>query len=548
MPNVTNLQAIIDLKLADNKEIDKDDIQIFAKINNDNYYPIRYVLDSQGKSHVENSDFLKNKQLYIGSKRQYLYHHYTLSSAGRKLYLGNEFCSAWNSDKYIIFVNKRLLSRASYNLLIPSDKNNLGKKVIYFFNNIPANIPIDIYYIESDDNFSDLPINQDTHIYSKEVFADYDNQKLVKVPYPYHYYPRDDHAFMVFTEEGQHLNPMTDYKSSEDKEYITLINGRTIKKKHENYIIFVFPYCSSGYEKEGEDKLALTGKGSGIYFFYSKSIQSRDTTSGIVNFSPAFTKYTLNSNNYILFGNTTYIDPERFDVISNSQVKFKDPADILHAGYTNYTIVVFAESRTLFDAQKKFKFTPYKVTATINGQIEFNIPKSVKKDYFLLLRGSILMDMENRYYWVNNNIVRFTNINDGAKKGTDLVFLFYERSNNINNSVDLHFEKIKFETTTDDSFELDPMQTKGKNFSKDEIMLFLNGTYLPPERYNLVNNKVTFTDKVDKLLKDKAITGIYLQAEVNMDEQDPAHQYLDVTKTKDEIWFDTMVSQTYRYY
>ena len=71
---------------------------------------------------------------------------------------------------------------------------------------------------------------------------------------------------------------------------------------------------------------------------------------------------------------------------------------------------------------------------------------------------------------------------------------------------------------------------------------------MPPERYNLINNKVTFTDKTDELLKDKAITGIYLQAEVNMDEKDPAHQYLDVIKNKDEIWFDTMVAKTYKYY
>lgn len=548
MPNVTNLQNLINLRLVDNKEIDKDDIQLFAKINNDNYYPIRYVLDSQGKSHVENSTFLKNKKLFIGSKRQYLYHHYTLSSAGRKLYLGNEFCSAWNPDKYIVFVNNRLLSRASYNIMVPTDKNKLGKKVIFFFNNIAANIPIDIYYIESDDNFANLPINQDVHIHSKEVFANVDNQKPVKIPYPYSYYPRDDHTFMVFTEDGQHLNPMIDYKSSEDKEYITLMKNNAIKKRDINYIIFVFPYCSSGYEKEGEDKLNLAGKGSGIYFSYSKSIQNGDITSGIVNFTPAFTRYTLESNNYILFGNTTYIDPERFDVISNSQIKFKDPTDILHAGYTDYTMIVFAESKTLFTSQKKFKFVPYKVTASYDGQIEFTIPKSVKKDYFLLFRGSVLMDMENRYYWTNNDIVRFTNPNDGAKKGTDLVFLFYERTNNVNNATDLYFEKIEFETTVDGSFLLDPMQTESKIFDKDEIMLFLNGTYLPPERYNLINNKVTFTDKTDELLKDKAITGIYLQAEVNMDEKDPAHQYLDVIKNKDEIWFDTMVAKTYKYY
>lgn len=466
----------------------------------------------------------------------------------RKLELGKEFKTGWNPDKYIIFVNNRLLPKTNYKILIPSDTNTLKKKVVYFYNSIPNGTSIDIYYIESDEDFNTLPINRDVYIKSKEVFADFDLQKPVKIPYPYASYPRDEHNFMVFTEEGQLLNQQLDYKTSIDRQFITLTDKFRLKEKSINYLVFTFPYCKQVYDLEAEDERKSAGKNSGVSFFYSKSINNQDITTGIVNFTPQFTKYDIDDSNFILYGNSTWIDPYRYEVINNHQIKFKDPTDIIHNGYADYTMIVFSENKTLYTSTKKFHFVPYRVTATIDNQLEFTIPKSIRQENFILFRNSVLMDMKYRYYWVNDTTIRFSNPNDGVKLGSDVVFLFYNPIDSSNNAKYLKFMKIEFETTDDGYFALvPPAQNKNLTFDKDEIMLFLNGTYLSPERYNLVNNKVTFVEKTDKLLANKAITGIYLNAAYKPIEPDPAHEYLDVLESNDIIWFDESHAEAYEY-
>lgn len=66
-------------KLIETNDIDIDwnEIRIFAKINDENFYPIRFEIDSQNKIHIEITEFIADKELYIGSKRQFIYHHYT---------------------------------------------------------------------------------------------------------------------------------------------------------------------------------------------------------------------------------------------------------------------------------------------------------------------------------------------------------------------------------------------------------------------------------------------------------------------------------------
>ena len=88
----------------------------------------------------------------------------------RKLELGKEFRTAYNPDKYLIFVSGRLLNKANYEIIIPSPYNTYSKKVIYFFCNIPDNAQIDVYYIESDDNFDTVPFNRDIRIFTKTLY------------------------------------------------------------------------------------------------------------------------------------------------------------------------------------------------------------------------------------------------------------------------------------------------------------------------------------------------------------------------------------------
>lgn len=72
------LEYFVD-KLIETNDIDVNwnDIGIFVKINDENFYPIRFEIDSENRIHIEITKFVSGKELYIGSKRQFIYHHYT---------------------------------------------------------------------------------------------------------------------------------------------------------------------------------------------------------------------------------------------------------------------------------------------------------------------------------------------------------------------------------------------------------------------------------------------------------------------------------------
>lgn len=79
-PSLKSKEAVedeINKQLALNPYIDLDELQIFAKINDNNLYPVQFAIQD-GKVHIKYTDFIAKKQLYIGSKRQFIHHQYIL--------------------------------------------------------------------------------------------------------------------------------------------------------------------------------------------------------------------------------------------------------------------------------------------------------------------------------------------------------------------------------------------------------------------------------------------------------------------------------------
>lgn len=69
--NIEELETEINNMINCNPEIEINDIQIFAEINENNYYPIDMSVQD-GKIHIKNNDFIVGKKLYIGSRRQFI--------------------------------------------------------------------------------------------------------------------------------------------------------------------------------------------------------------------------------------------------------------------------------------------------------------------------------------------------------------------------------------------------------------------------------------------------------------------------------------------
>lgn len=465
----------------------------------------------------------------------------------RKLELGKEFCTAYNPDKYLIFVSGRLLNKANYEILIPSPYNNYSKKVIYFFCNIPDNAQIDVYYIESDDNFDTVPFNRDIRIYTKTLYCEWYLQNIVKIPYPYQEYPRDEHAFFVMDGQGRYMDKQKDYVVSIDGEFITLRNERRMKEVDVDKIIFGFPYIYSDWESNEykNDLKDHSGTDSGITFVTKYSV-SGNTSNGIVTFQTKDANYHFNKENMVLFGDSTFIHPSRYELLDINKIQMIGDYDKSVCDNVKYTMVIFQENDINHAELNQFKVEVINVKATKEKQRIFDVPKNIKdRENFIVFRGSVLLSNMYRYKVNrNDNTLELLNSNDFLVKNRSLTFVFLENAT-TSNFRKIKMSKIELVTTSITSFLIPPFFHNHMNFNYENLILFLNGTYLQPDHYIIENNivKVQGVEELD--VPDKQITGIFFDSvpdDVEDEEKTkaeyPSFEYINLRDDHDFVWLE----------
>ena len=83
------------------------------------------------------------------------------------------------------------------------------------------------------------------------------------------------------------------------------------------------------------------------------------------------------------------------------------------------------------------------------------------------------------------------------------------------------------------------------NFNYENLILFLNGTYLQPDHYIIENNVVKVQGIEDLDVPDKQITGIFFDSvpdDVEDEEKTkaeyPSFEYISLREDHDFVWFE----------
>lgn len=227
--------------LANNYYIPKQMVQLFVKLNNNNYYPIPTYVDSNNNIVIEDVSQAKNKDLFIGTKNQFIYKRYKpLAALSYNFILDDTFKTAWNKKHYIVFRNGYMVSPTLYEVLCPDlDHPTLQKKIVYRMQ-CNVNDRFDVFYIEHEHNFKQISFNQDAYVKCIRAAG----AKVIKIPYPYHNYPKGSNMFYVFSNVSQKYLMSTDYELDSTNTHITVHDDTTINGN----FTFVFPYCTPEYE------------------------------------------------------------------------------------------------------------------------------------------------------------------------------------------------------------------------------------------------------------------------------------------------------------
>lgn len=251
------------------KDIDPEDIAVYVEIDKDNLYPLDISIND-GKVKIKDTYFAADRNLYLGSKRQFLYKQMYIDHRSNILKLDGTFRTGWNKDKYLLFKNGYLVNRSIYWVRVSDMENIYGDKLIFSASSFKPGDRIDLFYIESRDDMDLVPYNRDVYMSSKIVTSYKNNQKVVKVPYPNKVYPRGQKQFFIFTKEGIFLDNRYDYTLSDDKEYVSF--KKDVLPNTGDFVTFVFPYVRSNFEVDGEYEDVLSGEKAGTKFFFSYSV------------------------------------------------------------------------------------------------------------------------------------------------------------------------------------------------------------------------------------------------------------------------------------
>jgi hypothetical protein len=101
------------------------------------------------------------------------------------------------------------------------------------------------------------------------------------------------------------------------------------------------------------------------------------------------------------------------------------------------------------------------------------------------------------------------------KAGRELVFVFYTNDPKPKRRKTMELVKIKFESIADGSVEMTNDSGYNILFNKKNCILFMNGTYLDPAKYEIIDgHKLVFVNPLDQLRMHKAFTGCFLVAHI----------------------------------
>lgn len=416
------------------------------------------------------------KPLYIVSKRQFIHSQFkpitnTGLSSTAKIVLDSNFETAYDRNRYMVFVDGKHLNPIYYTITVPTIKNftEIKEHAIYFKFNIIGKT-IDVYYCNNRKNAEYIG---DFLIECRDYNVDYDGQIRFKVPYPYKSYPRDYDSFFVikntlYVDKSRYII---------DGDYIEF-DSRYESFKEDQIVTFVFPYYRPEWDTDGD----ITPAESVNFYYYRKRVPT-DTKVVTVDTAPA----SIKGARYV-FMNTTFISPERY-TINGNVLTFNETIP------ANSMITIVCESNANVVTDNKIELNVTRLTATTDPQYVFNVPDPNYLDAFFVVKGTVLVSPE-RYTITTNGKLIF----DPGDPVTGNESLYFLTAKNIDenptnrgmNTMHIKLGMIKFTVPKKSTSVKVPMNYYYHlKLNPSNCLVWSNSTFYNSDRFSIDNNTIT---------------------------------------------------------
>lgn len=459
----------------------------YLKFTQRSVYDVPFKIDEAKKKIIFTDSDYYGKTIYMASNRQFHYCFYKVEEPQVQFYLTKEFCCAKDKDRYMVFINGRMISKNMYHLIIQDPDNSVTEPVIHSRILCKAGDKIEIFYIPEQPKFLNIGGNNKASIVN--VKATSDGQAVFAIPIPTRKYNITKDNFFLM--KGSVIV---------EQERYNVIGTNVIFKEREDYLeyghelTFVFLYNELieenpyGAIKE-EDMLTVN-----VTTTYADT--DVQTTFPIIYPYEGFD--TSKAMMFVTYRGL-FVNPRRYDVIErNHTITFKDPAIGIDVGTAVSYVWIYPT--------EKHKLDSYivRAEATIDNQTQFNIPvpyANYFKDQnkFLVTRNGIFLNDSDYSIDKNRNILTLTSI-DGLSIGQELVFTFF-----TGKELSVKTQQIMVTATEDNQmvFQVPEMFHDVKNiYSK--FFIVIGDTFIDPRRYEITGTTIRFLNDDDAMPAGKS--------------------------------------------
>ncbi len=547
--NVEKLEKEINSRFMNNPDFNSRDLVVLAEVSEYSLVPIESAIDENGRFHVMNDPTLIGYNLYMGSRKQFIHEQYSIEETSIRIGLSKKFRSAWNENKFVVFRNGYLVNHGNLAFMMPGFANDYLKKFIYSTVEFQKGDVVDVFYIENGDDFNAIPISRDVYIGAIKHQATRSNERLIFIPYPNENYPKNEHSFFIFNEDGEYLDNRIDYIVSEDGKYVTLSEEQALRRARVDYIVFAFPQLptdpgvSTGFES---DEITDLDSGNALFRYAFSIAVEKEDHSGIVRFSPLFNGFRLTKKTFLLFGNGTWISPQRYDVYSNDAIIFNNDMDRVASATTKYTMIIFDDTTNHDEYRIPGEYKLSLLTVTKEDQREFTTP--VLNDRYrsmLVFRGSLLLDSNDYTYDEDKRLLTILNDDRLLSIGRSYYVVWL---NALINNTNRERSFLQF------NFDCNPQAQRGtalprellyQELNEAYLLLFLNGRLLRRSEYDIIDNRIYLNERLVLDDNDNLISlaghryyAVYLESlytgRIALIDEDEAKEYQKQWKKMDE--------------
>lgn len=485
-----------------NRPIDPSELIIYSPYVDDplyniersdnSVYQVPYKIDSDNIITINNIYY--TKKLYMVSKNQFHYCFYNISENCWYFTLSNDFKTCLDSNRYLLFINGRLIHTSMYKLVLEGTENSFTEPMIHSRIMLVAGDKVEVFYVPDKITYTGIGTTNRTEVY--KVQAIINNQPTFTIPFPVgNYLSSGKNSFFVML--GSVIIDPARYN---------VIGNKLIFINSDDYVelgrelTFVFMYSKATSTSE----LSYVKEKDHIIFTTEFVIATQANQKNYL--VPYPTGFDKTNGGFFLTYRGLYVSPVRY-TISGTTLTFKDADFQIDSG----TAMIF----TFFSCQTgKVSSKVDYATATSDNQLIFTIPIPYENyfkehnKFFVNKNGTFLTEKEDYVIDYNENTLQLTSP-EGLELGQQLVFNFMYGPN-----ITVKTATIEVTATENDQRDFAIPELFINYIEKgNKFFITLGTTFVDRRRYSINSNNTITLNEDDALLRGRKLLFILIYTE-----------------------------------